>query len=186
MASPQLARLVEARERVARFLWLGLTLPILVYAGIAAAVAPRASAGVDPARATNMVGVLYAVAAAIALAAFAIRRRAHSDERIRAVIQGDPARFAGRRAAMAAGLAHAAGLDTTETRIFLAVEQAHRGVLVSLALHDMMAVIGLVASILSGDRWAALPFAAAAFALNLSLYPRFEDILRRAEAGARS
>lgn len=121
----------------------------------------------------------------LALCAFALRRRAFADERIRAVIQGDPGTFVGRRAAMAAGMARAAGLDTTESRVFLVVEQAHRGILVSLALHDVVAVFGLVAAILTGDRWAALPFAAAALALNFSLYPRFEEILKRAEATAR-
>lgn len=43
MASPQLARLIEGRERIARFLWMGLTLPIIVYAGLALAIAPPES-----------------------------------------------------------------------------------------------------------------------------------------------
>jgi len=181
-----LAELLRPLERSLRILWVAVTLSIGVYVGLAYVVAEPAP---DPTQAPMALRrALAATAVVVAVASFALSRVLLSDARLRDRLRSDPApadlvgRLRAGTPAADAALRAARALAPHERRLAALAVPVWQVTLVRLVLHEGIAVLGLVLAVLGQTFSLVLPYALAAFALNLLVPPRLGAALERARA----
>ena len=156
----------QSRMRM-RLIWLAASAAIGLYVVVAYAVTGGGGAeSEEPARA--IVFACYGQSLLLGVGSLGYRRWALSDARLRQAMAGEeqPGR---------------AGEDVLESGLVRVLAQLQMVDIVGLALHEAIAIFGLVLAILTGQAQAVLPFAAFATLLNLAVLPRPDAVVERAE-----
>lgn len=77
-------------------------------------------------------------------------------------------------------LAKLKGLERSDLQLLALADWSFTPVKVSLVLHEVLALCGLALSFLTQSRASIVPFVVAALMLDLPLFPRLDNMLRRA------
>ena len=183
MLSEELRTCLKPILAVKKIIWFALTLSIPFYLAVAHF---RERAG-DP----GVIEMPPWMAPAFAAAAFAAagfsltyRRRALSDERLRARLRDLPELPVppeGQEVppSLAAKMRAYRALAPPERRLLALAGSLIVPHVICLAANEAVAVFGFALAILLGRVEPALPFAVAALALNIQMYPRTEEVLLR-------
>jgi len=185
MRSIELQRALAPFLFTQRILWAALTFSIVIYvvvAWFATQQAPAEGTSLDPV----FIGVFGAVSVAVAVASFVVPPRLLTDAMITAIVKGDGLPAGRHRRVPGYGPDGKPGpaidaLSQAERRLYSVVLRSFTPTILRLALHESIAVFGLLLALMSGTFDIALPFAIAAIALNVVAFPRPEPLLERAE-----
>ena len=182
MISPTLAEALRRPLLTQRVLWVGHTASIAVYYVVLQVLSRGAPVGA--ALPETLSPYLWLAAGGVALASVLYRRRVNSDAYLLALL--------GRPAAPEELTrdARTGRVDEDQRRRIEAISESDRRFLalfsrlqtqliVSLALHETIALLGFVLGFLHHDPASLLPFGAATVALNLWVWPSPEGLHER-------
>jgi hypothetical protein len=178
VVSPELSELLRSRARVERVIWWGLTVSILIYVGVVYFLqqsTPDSAEALDSAlRLALSVGAVV-----LSVASLAYRRHANSDERIHELFRNEPDLQAlvtdpQTKKVNTELLERLQRLTPFEQRIYSMSSTLQTSLIVSLALHEAVALFGFVWGLLSRDVVPTVPFTVVAILLNFLVYPRPE------------
>ncbi len=162
MASAKLMEQLAPRIQSMQLVWTAMTVTLGLFGGVAYVVCR------DRAPATDLPPVLPiifpVVGLSTAMSAFGIRRTMLSDQQLRPTIEAAAARD---------------GLDRFEAGIVAVMPKFLSATIVSLALHEAIAVLGLVRAIVEARWERSLPFLLVALVLNILAFPRLGPLLDR-------
>lgn len=185
MFSTQIEALARSREFIIRIIWAANTLSVLILIVLAFALAP----GQQPCATGRLESVFIPVSFALAGAAFFLRWFLMSQERVRksAAESVDLRRLASARGVVNQMLLHRLEeVPDREKFLIKVIFNKFGAVLVSLMLHEAIAIFGLVIALQSGNAGKIIPFAIAALALNILIFPdlrreleRYKDLVLR-------
>lgn len=190
MSDPQkLNEMLRGRALVLKILWTWMTLTVLFF--VALAYFLNAPLKPDPREAAPQMRIaFYAVAVAVAIAAYFIRgiilrqRTESASERDaelrRAFNEAQPA------ASDAAMPAQEKRLKAVEAQAAQLAGRYFNALLLSLALHEVIALLGMLLSMMEHRFESVLPFAIAAIILDLLVYPRLTSYVEQNVLGASS
>lgn len=182
MIDPQsMGKILRPRILTLRILWAAMTTTVLLFIVIDYVITSQNQK--EAALVQNELRmVFYAVAVLAPVAAYFLRRAMLSSERLQFV--------AGREVdlrAMAtdsetgvtdeAKLSDLKKLNPFELKAIKLSERYFTAILLSLALHEVVALCGMMLSMLEQKFEAILPFAAVAVMLDLIIYPRLDKFL---------
>jgi hypothetical protein len=182
MISPTLAEALRRPLLTQRVLWVGYTASIAVYYVVVQVLSRGAP--VAPALPEALSPYLWLAAGVVALAAVLYRRRVNSDAYLFALLArpAAPEELAkdGRTGRVDENYRRQIEAISESDRRFLALfSRLQTQLIVSLALHESIALLGLVLAFLHHDPASLVPFGAAAVALNLWVWPSRERLHER-------
>ena len=178
MPSAKFRSVIAPRARTLNIIWFAFLLAPFFYTVVGWVVTrtPRADGGTNaPLGLLQALFVVVGVTAAVV--SYVYPRRALADDRITSLLRGP---FA------APPPPGAGGLEPLEQRLVLLFPHYQNTVIVSLALRESLAVLGLVLAIMSGDFTLMVPWSVLAVGLLTSQPPRPAAFLDRALPLARS
>ena len=166
-----------------RILWSAMVMTVLFFVLIAYVMSRQYQPGSAPVQAELRM-VFYAIAIIAPIAAYFLRRRMLSSERLQPAM-----RLKVDLRAMAtdsetgvtdeARLAEMKKLSPLELKAITLSGRYFTAMLLSLALHEVVALCGMMLSILEQRFEAILPFAAVAIVLDLLIYPRLDKFIEQ-------
>jgi hypothetical protein len=171
MGSPEFEALLTQAERTQKVLWAAMILAIGVYGVVAWVAVP---VGASPGTADTLRPIFWILAAALAAGSLLLHRRFRPRNAPGSTVASDADEPS--NPLLRARTEH---LAPRERAALAAVARGFGPWIVSLALNEAIAILGLVLSFLAGGPNEMLPLAGLAIALNLSMRP---DARRRAEA----
>jgi len=170
--------------RVQLIIWSAMTASCFIYVAIAFYVQRYRTPEHSPVS-PNLFYLFYAAAVLLALAAFAYNRYAMSARAVTARLSAAPASGPpgvltprGRRQLTEQYMR----LSDAEKRILSLVAYGQTTMIFTLALCEVVVILGLVLVILGSPALEIVPFAAATIILNFVFVPRPVEILRKADA----
>lgn len=182
MPSETLKRVLKPRVLVMTLLWAVMTFTILFYVGLAYILnAP----GQPPQPVENRLKLaLYLIAGAIAVLSFLLRSRMLSEGHIYDKLKEevDPQGLATNRETGQIDqerLQTIKSLTPLEMKVIGLSGIYFTTLVLSLAMHEAVALFGMLLAILEQRAEPVIPFAAAALALNLLVFPRFHQFVDR-------
>ncbi len=162
MASAKLMEQLAPRIQSIRIVWTAMTVTLGLFGGIAYVVCR------DRAPATDLPPILPVffpvVGLSTALSAFGIRRTMLSEQQLRPTIE--------------AATPHD-GLDRFEAGVVAVMPKFLSATIVALALHEAIAILGLVRAVIEARWEQSIPFLLAALVLNILAFPRLGPLLDR-------
>lgn len=184
MIDPQsLNRILRPRTFTLRILWTAMVLTVLFFVLLAYILSQQYKTDSVPVQ-TELRMIFYAVAVLAPLAAYFLRRRMLSSERLQPAM-----RLKVDLQAMAtdsetgvtdeARLAELKKLNPLELKALTLSGRYFTAMLLSLALHEVVALCGMMLSMLEQSFEAILPFAAVAIVLDLLIYPRLDKFIEQ-------
>lgn len=182
MPSETLKRVLKPRVFVMRLLWAMMTFTILVFVGFAYFLNLQ---GQSPQPAGNSLKMaLYLIAGAIAALSLLLRSRMLSEGHIYDKLKEevDPHGLATNRETGQIDqgrLQTIKGLTPLEMKAVGLSGMYFTALILSLAMNEAVAMFGMLLAILEQRFEPVIPFAAAALALNLLVFPRFNQFVDR-------
>ena len=182
--NPNLERLIGARVLAERAVWVIITGSVVFYLFLAYKITGESTgAGADSLSGAEP--LFYIAAAAAAVFSVVYRRRAFSDERIRAILSkfdtgalsGEP--VTGRAGSY--GVDDISALSETEKRMLFLLNELQKASIINLIINEIVIMTGFVLSFLSGDFMKIIPFGVASLLLCLWMFPRTESAVKKAQ-----
>ncbi len=174
---------MRPRTFTLRILWTAMVLTVLFFVLLAYILSQQYKTDSVPVQ-TELRMIFYAVAVLAPLAAYFLRRRMLSSERLQPAM-----RLKVDLQAMAtdsetgvtdeARLAELKKLNPLELKALTLSGRYFTAMLLSLALHEVVALCGMMLSMLEQSFEAILPFAAVAIVLDLLIYPRLDKFIEQ-------
>lgn len=188
MLSPELQKLLKPILVVQKILWAALTLSIFAHVAAAFFVLSGSTGG-GPARSPAVAPLFYTLAMGAALFSVLYRRRAFSEERLRARLREEHTfglRHSGDVTSprLAARLQAVEDLPPADRRLLFLAGSLTVPIIVCLVINEAIAILGLVLAFTSVSATAAVPFGAVALVLNFMMFPRTAEILTGAQGWA--
>jgi hypothetical protein len=186
MISDPLARALRRFILIQRVIWVYFTLAIVIYGGVLLLLRgakPGAGGMID----TSVLLAIGTVAAIIAIASVVYRRWCYSDPYLDRLLCSpiDVRQLARQPRTGRVDDDLAARIDALaphERRFVALVVALQTPLLIDLAVNEFIALIGFGAAFVTQDVTVFLPFAAAAIALNLFMWPAPERLYARVQA----
>ena len=178
MASSRFHAALAPRARVLNIIWAAFLAAPIFYTAVGWVVGrnPRPDAGGEVP--TGLLQAVFLLAGAAAVAAsYLVPRRLLADERLRALLRGP---------LPGTPLPGTADLEPAEQRLALLFPHYQTTLIVTLALRESLAVLGLVLTILTGNFLLMVPWSVAAIGLIATTPPRPAGFLERALPLARA
>ena len=188
MLSDKLSQAIKGDALKQRVLWMASISSIGLYCAVALIVAQRGGDGMDL---PGVIGwALIAAGYAVLAGAFFVRRLLLPAARINALLDEpvdveELARNSNTGQVQQDRLALLQQLSEDEVRLCALARAALKPYLLTLALVDVCAIMGLVLAILQRDFNAILPFAIAAGAVSVVHFPNLEGFLEEARTRRR-
>ena len=185
MLSENLRVLLKPYQFLLKMVWVGMTLPILLYVGIVYSIfASAGEPGPEPSHET-LEFVFGLVAVSLGIASILWLRSHLSDERLKAKLahEVNPRTLAtNRKTAQVDGgrLLEIESLSEIEQKLLSLASGYHLPFFVPFALNMAIATLGVVLAFLTVNPSKMFPFALAAIVLNVLMFPRFNALLNRA------
>ena len=184
MIDPEsLNKVLRPRTLTLRILWAAMVMTILFFVLVAYFITGQNQTEPVPVQ-DELRMVFYAIAVIAPIAAYFLRRRMLSSERLQPVM-----RLKVDLRAMAtdsetgvtdeARLAEMKKLNPLELKALSLSGRYFTAMLLSLALHEVVALCGMMLSMLEQRFEAILPFAAVAIVLDLMIYPRLDKFIEQ-------
>lgn len=181
MDSQSLKEMLRPRMFVLKILWTAMVLTVLLFVGLAYFMNAQRQPGVAQ---PELRMVLYVVAGVLALLSFFLRRMFLSSQRnqstsalkkaLRALV-GD----AQTEATDAEMPAQVKRLKSIEAKAAALSGRYFTAMLLSLAMHEAIAMCGMILSMIEHRFEPMLPFAIAAIVLDLLVYPRLDKYVEQ-------
>lgn len=182
MPSETLKRVLRPRVFVMKLLWAAMTFTILLYVGLAYFLNAQ---GQPPQPVDNSLKIaLYLIAGAIAVLSLLLRSRMLSEGHIYDKLKEevDPQGLATDRETGQIDqerLQTIKKLTPLEMKVIGLSGMYFTALIMSLAMNEAVALFGMLLAILEQRVEPVIPFAAAALALNLLIFPRFNQFVDR-------
>ena len=184
MIDPEsLNKILRPRTLTMRILWSAMVMTILFFVLVAYFITGQNQVKPVPVQ-DELRMVFYAIAVLAPIAAYFLRRRMLSSERLQPAM-----RLKVDLRAMAtdsetevtdeARLAELKKLNPLELKAISLSGRYFTAMLLSLALHEVVALCGMMLSMLEQRFEAILPFAAVAIVLDLLIYPRLDKFIEQ-------
>lgn len=176
--------LLRARVFTLRLLWAAMTLTVLFFVVLAYFLSTQNQISAPSLNDELIRLILYAISAGAAVISFLLRRLLLSNRRIHSAASKDIdlrslTTDAETGQTDEVRLAKLKSLNPGEMNAFRLTGNYFTSMLLSLALHEVIAVCGLLLSLGEGKFETIIPFAIAAIALNLLVFPRLDKFLER-------
>lgn len=194
MPSETLKQVLRPRILVMNILWFALTLTIPLYVGLAYFLNPAGQPAQPVENSLRL--ALYLIAGSVAVLSLLLRSRSLSEGRIYDKLKEevDPQALATNRET---GEIDQERLKTIKSLTPLEMKVAGLSgmyfttLLIGLAMNESVALFGMILAVLERRPEPIIPFAVAALALNLIIFPRFNQfvdktILKYPQVGRRS
>lgn len=182
MPSETLKRVLRPRVFVMKLLWAAMTFTILLFVGLGYFLSAQ---GQSPRPVENSLKMaLYLIAGAIAALSLLLRSRMLSEGHIYDKLKEevDPQGLATNRETGQIDqerLQTIKKLTPLEMKVIGLSGNYFTALILSLAMNEAIAMFGMLLAILEGRLEPIIPFAAAALALNLLVFPRFNQFVDR-------
>jgi hypothetical protein len=186
MDSLSLKDRLRARMFVMKILWAMMTLTVLLFVGLAYLM----NAQQQPAAALPQLRIaLYTTAGVVALLSFFVRRMLLSSQRN----QSTPALKKALRALVGDAQAEASDaevpaqvkrMQASDAKVAALSGRYFTALLLSLAMHEAIALCGMILSINERRFESIVPFAIAAIVLDLLVYPRLDKYIEESTTTA--
>ena len=178
-----LNKVLRPRTFTLRILWSAMVMTILFFVLVSYFITSQNQTEPVPIQ-NELRMVFYAIAVLAPIAAYFLRRRMLSSERLQPVM-----RMKVDMRAMAtdsetgvtdeARLAELKRLNPLELKALSLSGRYFTAILLSLALHEVVALCGMMLSMLEQSFEAILPFAAVTIVLDLMIYPRLDKFIEQ-------
>lgn len=180
MPSETLKQILKPRILVMNILWTAMTLSILLYVGLAYFLYPQGQ--VAQPVASSLRSAVFLIAGSVAVLSLMLRKSFLSPGRIYDVLKQevDPQELATNRETgqiEQERLTKINALTPLEMKAIGLSGMYFTTLLLSLAMNETVALLGLMLAILEQRPEPVIPFAAAALALNLIIFPRFNQFI---------
>ena len=181
MDSESLNNILRPRTLTLRILWSAMVMTILFFVLVAYFITSQNQAEPVPVQ-SELRMVFYAIAVIAPVAAYFLRRRMLSSERLQPAMRlnvdlRSMATDSETGVTDEARLAELKKLNPLELKALTLSGRYFTAMLLSLALHEVVALCGMMLSMLEQRFEAILPFAAAAIVLDLMIYPRLDKFI---------
>lgn len=186
MDSLSLKEKLRARIFVMKLLWTAMVVTVLLFVGLAYLMNAQ---GQPEAAQPKLRIALYATAGGVALLSFFVRRMLLSSQRK----QSTPNLEKAMRGLVGNGQAEATDAEVPaqvkrmkaiEAKVGALSERYFTALLLSLAMHEAIAICGMILSINERRFEAMIPFAIAALVLDLLIYPRLDKYVEESMVSA--
>lgn len=184
MIDPEsLNKVLRPRTLSLRILWAAMVMTVLLFVLVSYFITSQHGAEAAPVQ-NELRMVFYAIAVLAPIAAYFLRRRMLSSERL----QSATGREVDLRAMATdsetgvtdeARLAEMKKLGPLELKAITLSGRYFTAILLSLALHEVVALCGMMLSMLEHRFEAILPFAAVAIVLDLMIYPHLDKFVEQ-------
>ena len=181
--SESLNKILRPRTLTMRILWTAMVLTVLLFVFLTYILTGQNR--LEPVPVQNELRmVFYAIAVIAPVAAYFLRRRILSSERLQSASNtedGLQALATDFRTEVTdeAKLAEIKKLSPLELKAIAISVPYFTALLLSLALHEVVAICGMMLSMLELRFEAILPFAAVAIVLDLMIYPRLDKFIEQ-------
>lgn len=184
MIDPQsLNKVLRPRTFTLKILWSAMVMTILFFVLVSYFITSQNQT--EPAPVQNELRIVfYAIALIAPVAAYFLRRRMLSSERLQPVMDMKVdlramATDSETGVTDEARLAELKRLNPLELKALSLSGRYFTAMLLSLALHEVVALCGMMLSMLEQSFEAILPFAAVAIVLDLMIYPRLDKFVEQ-------
>lgn len=186
--SENLNKVLRPRTLTLRIMWSAMVMTILFFVLVSYFITHQNQSEPVPVQ-NELRMIFYAIAVIAPVAAYFIRRRMLSSERLQSMKGGNvDLRYMATDSETGltdeSRLAELKKLNPLELKALTLTGRYLTAMLVSLALHEVVALCGMMLAMLEQSFEAILPFAAAAIALDLLIYPRLYKFVEENAAPA--